>query len=45
MIGNNVNADLIIADPPFGIEFNRKLSNYHRNVKNVVDGYVEMESI
>jgi len=37
----NVNADLIIADPPFGIEFNGKPTNYHRNVENVVDGYVE----
>jgi len=39
----NVNADLIITDPPFGIEFNGKPTNYHRNVKNVVDGYVEWE--
>jgi len=38
---DNVNADLIITDPPFGIEFNGKNGNYHRNVKNVVDGYVE----
>jgi DNA modification methylase len=37
----NVNADLIITDPPFGIEFSGKNGNYHRNVKNVVDGYVE----
>lgn len=37
----NVNADLIITDPPFGISFTGKNSNYHRNVKNVVDGYVE----
>jgi len=37
----NVNADLIITDPPFGIEFNGKNGNHHRNVKNVVDGYVE----
>ena len=36
-----VNADLIIADPPFGIEFSGKNTNYHRNVNNVVDGYVE----
>jgi DNA modification methylase len=37
----NANADLIITDPPFGIEFSGKNTNYHRNVKNVVDGYVE----
>ena len=37
----DVNADLIITDPPFGIEFTGKNGNYHRNVKNVVDGYVE----
>lgn len=36
-----VNANLIITDPPFGIEFSGKNGNYHRNVKNVVDGYVE----
>ncbi len=38
---SNISADLIITDPPFGIEFSGKNSNYHRNVKNVVDGYVE----
>ncbi|MFN3301940.1 MAG: hypothetical protein ACK413_02880, partial [Patescibacteria group bacterium] len=38
---NNVNADLIIVDPPFGIEFNGKPTNYHRKAENVVDGYVE----
>ncbi|MCG2827079.1 MAG: site-specific DNA-methyltransferase [Thermoplasmatales archaeon] len=37
----NINADLIITDPPFGIEFSGKNGNYHRNVNNVVDGYVE----
>jgi len=37
----NTNADLIITDPPFGIQFSGKNTNYHRNVKNVVDGYVE----
>lgn len=37
----NVNADLIITDPPFGIEFSGKNGNYHRNANNVVDGYVE----
>ena len=38
---SEVNADLIITDPPFGIEFSGKPTNYHRNVNNVVDGYVE----
>lgn len=37
----DLNADLIITDPPFGIEFSGKNTNYHRNVKNVVDGYIE----
>ncbi len=36
-----VDADLIVTDPPFGIRFNGKNSNYHRNVDNVVGGYVE----
>lgn len=37
----DVNADLIITDPPFGIDFSGKNGNYHRNANNVVDGYVE----
>ncbi len=37
----NVNADLVITDPPFGIEFSGKNGNYHRNADNVVGGYVE----
>ena len=37
----DVKADLIITDPPFGIQFSGKNGNYHRNVDNVVDGYVE----
>ena len=37
----NVNASLLITDPPFGIEFSGKNGNYNRNVNNVVDGYVE----
>lgn len=40
----NIEADLIITDPPFGIEFSGKNGNYHRNVNNVVDGYVEWKS-
>lgn len=39
----NINADLIITDPPFGIKFNGKNKNYHRNVNNVVDGYIEWD--
>jgi len=39
----NVNADLIITDPPFGIRFGGKNGNYNRNVNNVVDGYVEWD--
>ena len=37
----NIKADLIIVDPPFGIKFSGKNGNYHRKVDNVVDGYVE----
>lgn len=37
----NINADLIITDPPFGIQFSGKNGNYHRKVENVVDGYIE----
>ncbi len=40
---SGVDADLIITDPPFGIEFSGKPTNYHRNVDNVVDGYVEWD--
>jgi len=38
---SGVNADLVITDPPFGINFNGKPTNYNRDVNNVVDGYVE----
>ncbi|MHA1268557.1 MAG: DNA-methyltransferase [Candidatus Helarchaeota archaeon] len=34
--------DLIIADPPFGINFNGKGSQYNRNSDLVVDGYNEI---
>ncbi|WP_457556463.1 DNA-methyltransferase [Candidatus Harpocratesius sp.] len=37
---NSVN--LIIADPPFGINFTGKEAIYNRKAKNVVDGYVEI---
>ena len=40
---NNINADLIITDPPFGIEFSGKNGNYHRDVEYVVDGYIEWD--
>ncbi|GIW67539.1 MAG: methyltransferase [Candidatus Parcubacteria bacterium] len=39
----NVNADLIITDPPFGIGFSGKKGNYHRDESYVVDGYVEWD--
>ena len=35
--------DLVIADPPFGIEFTGKGSQYNRKAENVIDGYVEIE--
>ena len=38
---NNVNADLIITDPPFGINFDGKKGNYNRNHDSVVSGYRE----
>ncbi len=41
---SGVEADLILTDPPFGIDFSGKQTNYHRNVNNVVDGYVEWKT-
>ncbi len=38
---SGVNADLIITDPPFGIDFSGKPDNYNRDAGRVVDGYVE----
>ncbi len=38
-----INADLIITDPPFGIEFSGRNGNYHRKAENVVGGYVEWQ--
>ena len=35
--------DLIIADPPFGLEFTGKESLYNRNSEFVVDGYQEIK--
>lgn len=34
--------DLVIADPPFGIDFNGKEAFYNRKKKNVVEGYEEI---
>lgn len=39
----DVNADLIITDPPFGIRFNGKPSNYNRDEGKVVEGYIEWD--
>lgn len=36
-----IDADLVITDPPFGIKFNGKNTNYCRKTENVVDGYIE----
>lgn len=38
---SGVSADLAISDPPFGLGYDGKASNYNRDVENVVDGYVE----
>lgn len=35
--------DLIIADPPFAIDFKAKRSNYNRKDSSVIDGYVEIK--
>jgi hypothetical protein len=35
--------DLIIADPPFGIDFDGKGSQYNRKNEFVVDGYHEID--
>ncbi|MHA1249798.1 MAG: DNA methyltransferase [Candidatus Helarchaeota archaeon] len=40
---DNVNADLIITDPPFGIKFDGKKNNYNRDSKYVVNGYIEWD--
>ena len=34
--------DLIIADPPFGIKFTGKGTQYNRKSEYVVDGYTEI---
>ncbi|MEO0140212.1 MAG: site-specific DNA-methyltransferase [candidate division WOR-3 bacterium] len=33
--------DLVIADPPFGIDFKGKPSNYNRTAERVLDGYAD----
>jgi len=38
---DGVNAQLVVADIPFGRKFTGKASNYNRNADLVVDGYVE----
>lgn len=40
---HDVNADLVITDPPFGINFDGKNGNYARDTGQVVEGYVEWE--
>ncbi|MEM0333641.1 MAG: site-specific DNA-methyltransferase [Candidatus Aenigmatarchaeota archaeon] len=34
--------DLIITDPPFGIEYSAKRNNYNRTKENVLEGYREI---
>ncbi|MBD3191282.1 MAG: site-specific DNA-methyltransferase [Candidatus Heimdallarchaeota archaeon] len=34
--------DLVIADPPFGIDFSGKEEMYNRKDENIVEGYVEI---
>lgn len=38
---DDVDADIAICDPPFGLEFDGKATNYNRDVSRVVDGYIE----
>jgi len=35
--------DLVITDPPFGIDFKAKRSNYNRKSSRVIDGYNEIQ--
>jgi len=41
---DDLDADLAITDPPFGLDFDGKAGNYNRDESNVVDGYVEWET-
>lgn len=36
--------DLVVADPPFGIEFDGKSSAYNREPQYVIDGYSEVQT-
>jgi site-specific DNA-methyltransferase (adenine-specific) len=36
--------DLIITDPPYGIDFKKKKANYNRNDEFVIDGYQDVPS-
>ncbi len=36
--------DLIITDPPYGINFKKKKANYNRNDEHVLDGYQDIPS-
>lgn len=38
----NSSIDLVIADPPFAINFKGKRSNYHRKKERVLEGYNEI---
>jgi site-specific DNA-methyltransferase (adenine-specific) len=37
--------DLIVADPPFGLDFNGKENLYNRNANLVMDGYQEINGL
>lgn len=37
--------DLVITDPPFGIEFQAKRSNYNRKNERVLEGYNEIKGV
>ncbi len=39
----NSSINMVIADPPFGLDFSGKESIYNRNNNNVVEGYKEIE--
>ena len=45
--GNEITArkciDLVITDPPFGIEFKAKRANYNRKSSRVLEGYKEIK--
>lgn len=38
---SGVEADIAVTDPPFGIDFDGKASNYNRDTGRVADGYIE----